>query len=185
MEKYIFYSVIGRHAGETVAEILERKQDEVTAAGFSLWSAQIDAKSMEQLADLTENDIVTVYCKISSKALDPVPNNQVCQAHRMILINGQEKEIPAGIRTTYNRKKSKYQAYVVGNYQFLEEPQIVDFGQYETTLADGSKKSYSERFNLKQFQNTLGVFTPDLKETCSKEIYAKMELVYPFVVTID
>lgn len=98
--------------------------------------------------------------------------------------NGQEKDIPTGIKTTYSNEKAKYQAYISGCYQIFEEAQVLDFGQYETTLADGSKKSYLEQFNFKQFQNTLGVFNPERQESCPKEIHAKMKLVYPFVVTI-
>lgn len=179
--KYIFYSVIGRHAGESVEDILSRKQEEVIIAGLSLWSAAIDGKSIEQVSNLNEGDRVNVLCKLSPKAFDPVKNS--VSAKIMIYPNGEIHEIPDGIVTTYTEGK-KYQAYVVKNYRIFDKAQLFDFGHYETTLKDGSHKSYKERFNLKQFQNTLGRYNEVLDETCKKEIMVVMELTYPFVVNI-
>lgn len=73
---------------------------------------------------------------------------------------------------------------MVKNYQIFDKAQLFDFGRCETTLKDGSHKSYEERFNLKQFPNTLGRYNKALDETCKKEIMVVMELTYQFVVNI-
>lgn len=145
----IFYSIIGKHGGETVDEIISRKQSEIDTCGFSLWSAKIDKKSIEQVWKLSEDDSVTVLCKINNKAKDPVKLDKICRAETMIGPNGN-KTIPAGINTTYTEGKN-HQAYVFKAYEILKDSIIFNFGPYETLCADNTKKSFRDRFRCFQF----------------------------------
>ena len=81
--EYIFYSVVGDHAGETVEQIINRKLEEINRFGYSLWSIKMDRKSLEQVWELPEDGEVVVVAKISSKAKDPVIVNDVCRAQKM------------------------------------------------------------------------------------------------------
>ena len=67
---YLFYSVIGKHAGESIEEIMDRKTKEIQVCGFSLWGAKIDKKSVEQVWRLNENDEVFVLCDYREGAKD-------------------------------------------------------------------------------------------------------------------
>lgn len=179
---YLFYSVIGKHADETVDEIIERKVEEIQKCGFGLWSAKIDKKSVEQVWQLNENDEVFVLCKVNKKAKDPVKTDKITTAKKMFGPNG-EMNIPDGIKTTYTEGKN-YQAYVVESYEILDEEIDFDFGPYETLRADNNTQSFSERFRCLQFQNTFGKINCSIEETCKKKIGVIMKLKYPFVVNI-
>lgn len=180
---YLFYSVIGKHAGESVDKIIDRKVKEIQTCGFSLWAAKIDKQSKNQIKLLNENDDVYVLCKITKNAKDPVNSNNIFSAKKMIYPNLEEKTIPNGINTTYSKGK-KYQAYVVESYKILDEKCYFDFGPYETLLANGTLKTFSDRFRCFQFQNTLGKINNSINEVCKKEINIIMKLKYPFVVDI-
>jgi hypothetical protein len=187
MEKYLFYSVIGKHSGETIEEILARKQKEIEVCDFSLWSVHIAPKSREQAWSLDKSDKVVVYCKKSTSAKDPVNGKDICHAKIMTYNNGENKIIiPEGIDTTFTKGKD-YQAYVVRKYEFLEQPTDYDFGKYETILNDDDNTivSFKDRFDCKQFQNTFGKENPLLNQSCKKKIIVKMELTYPFVVCLE
>jgi hypothetical protein len=185
MEKYLFYSVIGKHAGETIEEILARKQKEIELCNYSLWSAKINKKSRELVWSLDEFDKVAVYCKKSDSAKDPVNGKDICHAKIMTYNNGENKIIiPDGIDTTFT-KGIKYQAYVVRKYEFLEQPTKYDFGKYESILDDNTIVSFSKRFKNTRFQNRFGKENPLLNQSCEKEIIVKMELTYPFVVCLE
>lgn len=180
--EYIFYSLIGRHGNKSPNEIIKDKQDEIKACKFSLWSAQIDKKSIEQVWNLDKSDRVIVLCRVSNKAKDPVDKENMYTAITMAGPEG-EKSIPEGIMTTFTKGKN-YQAYVVKKYEILDSPIIFDFGKYNTLLSDNTTKSFKERFRNTRFQNTFGRKDVQLKESCTKEIQVLMELEYPFVVNI-
>lgn len=183
---YIFYSVIGKHAGKTPQQIIIDKQKELELnedGKYSLWSAKIDKKSKEQVWKLSEEDTVYVLCKLNPNAKDPSGDNEIVSAKTMVTPAG-EKPIPNGINTTYTKGKKNYQAYVVKKYEFFDKPQIFDLGGYESLLAKGKIVSFKERFQSTYFQNTFGRKNNLLKDHCEKEISAIMELKYPFVVDI-
>lgn len=180
--KYVFYSVIGRHAGESVSQIINRKQLEIKECGYSLWSVSIDQMSKRLVWGLDNDDRVLVLCKISTNAKDPVIQNKIISAQTMIGPAGINT-IPPGINTTFTQGK-KYQAYVVNKYIILDSPKFFDFGSYESIQANGVVKSFKNRFKCGQFQNTFGRFNDKLNESCEKPIGVIMELRYPFVVDI-
>lgn len=182
---HIFYSVIGNHAGETVEEIIERKENEITECEYSLWSAKIDKKSIEQVWKLDENDKVYVLCKINKAAKDPVKATIVpYYAKKAYGPDKQELTIPDGIKTSFTEGKN-YQAYVVKHYELLESPIAFDFGKYESLLANNLHMSFKNRFKCNQFQNTYGHLNKQLEEREEKEIKLIMELKYPFVVNLE
>ena len=183
---HIFYSVIGKHAGEQVEEIIERKQKEIARCKYSLWSAKIDKKSIEQVWNLNKKDKVYVLCRINGKAKDPVKTTTVpYYAKKAYGPDKQELIIPDGIRTSFTEGK-KYQAYVVDKYELLKQPVKFDFGKYESLLADNTHRSFKDRFKCSQFQNTYGCVNEQLKESYDeKEIGLIMELKYPFVVNLE
>ncbi len=180
----IFYSVIGNHAGESPRQIISRKQREVNDCGYGLWSAKIDAKSVEQVWKLEKDDEVIVLCRVKYDARDPVRyNDKPYRAQKMCGPEG-EKQIPMGITTTFT-KGANYQAYVVDEYIILDRPEMFDFSCYDTTLADNSTKSYVARFKCKQFQNAYGKRTrQNSGQSGKKEIGVVMKLKYPFVVNL-
>ena len=180
---YLFYSVIGKHAGESIEEIMDRKTKEIQVCGFSLWGAKIDKKSVEQVWRLNENDEVFVLCKISKNAKDPVNDNEIFSAKKMIGKDG-EMTIPDEINITFAEGKN-YQAYVVESYKVLNENMVFDFGPYETLTKNNITKSFGERFRCKQFQNTFGKLNSSIQEKCEKEINIIMKLKYPFVVNLS
>ncbi len=182
---HIFYSVIGNHAGETVEEIIERKENEIAECKYSLWSAKIDKKSIEQVWKLDENDKVYVLCKINKAAKDPVKATIVpYYAKKAYGPDKQELTIPDGIKTSFTEGKN-YQAYVVKHYELLESPIAFDFGKYESLLANNLHMSFKNRFKCNQFQNTYGHLNKQLEEREEKEIKLIMELKYPFVVNLE
>ncbi len=183
--KYIFYSIIGKHGGETVQDILSRKNDEIKNCGWGLWSAKIEKKSVELVWELNEDDTVEVLCKVNEKAKDPVVIDGT-EAYRAVWFvgpDGKEQIVPEGINTTFTKGKN-YQAYVVDRYEILDQPVSFDFGKYETVQANGIPKSFAERFKCSQFQNTFGRVNEKLSNSCCKDILVKMILKYPFVVNL-
>lgn len=183
--KHVFYSVIGRHAGESVDEIIQRKEEEIERAGFSLWSAKIDKMSIAQIKELDPDEGVWVLCKISATAKDPAAGTSK-RATSMIFPTGEVKEIPDGVNTTYGTNRNSYQAYVVKRYLEVDDPTYeFDFAKYETTKSGGEVESFEHRFNkFSRFQNTYGKYNENLTAPCKKPIQYIMELEYPFVVTI-
>lgn len=200
--EYIFYSVIGRHAGESIEKILSRKLGEINAnpQKISLWAASIDKKSIEQVWRLNSNDEVYVLCKVSETAKDPAGESgeddkndkdgkDKLRANIMIGPKGK-KSIPEWICARVpdekycQEKRKNYQAYVVEEYEIYKSPIIFDFGKYETILRNNQIKSFKERFKSSRFQNTFGRKNKDLTESCAKEIMVIMKLKYPFVVNI-
>lgn len=182
--KHVFYSIIGRHAGENVDEIILRKTQEIEHAGFSLWSAKIDNKSIAQVAEIGENERVWVLCKLSPGAKDPTAGS-ARRANTMIFPNGTEKVIPEAINTTFGVTTKSYQAYVVRRYIKVEgEGFMFDFKKFESTLSTGQKKSFADRFTFTRFQNSYGKRNDELFVECKKPIHYLMELQYPFVVNL-
>ena len=191
--EYLFYSVIGKHASETVSQIINRKQNEVKRCGFSLWSVKIDKKSVEQVWKLKRDEKVVVFCVIKENAKDPVINRTV--AKKMIqpnqTVNYNKKgmcetitmDIPNHICATFTENKN-YQAYVVSEYEILNEPLDFNFGPYESLLSNGKTKSFMERFKFSRFQNTFGKLNPESTDVFCKQIMVKMHLQYPYVVNI-
>ena len=111
--RYLFYSVIGPHGGETVEQILSRKEKEIKDTGYSLWAAKINKESIRRVWGLSKDDMVYVYCHCNLKAKDPAA--QSATATHMIGPNGKEliaDGITATFKETYNEQKP-YQAYVV------------------------------------------------------------------------
>lgn len=186
---HIFYSVIGKHAGEQVEEIIKRKQKEIEGCKYSLWAAKIDKKSIQQVWSLNKDDKVYVLCSIRRNAKDPVIKTEVPyyakKAYGPAPSELQELIIPQSIRTSFT-KGSNYQAYVVEKYELLPRPIKFDFGKYESLLRDNTHKSFKQRFDgFNRFQNTYGCINEQLEESHSKEIELIMELKYPFVVNLE
>lgn len=181
--RYLFYSVIGPHGGETVEQILSRKEKEIKDTGYSLWAAKINKESIRRVWGLSKDDTVYVYCHCNLKAKDPAA--QSATATHMIGPNGKEliaDGITATFKKTYNEQKP-YQAYVVRRYHTLPETLKFDFEHYESFTRKG-EVSFGERFRLKQFQNTFGQYNEDISCHEEKDIHVIMELQYPFVVSI-
>ena len=179
----IFYSVVGKHGGETVEEIISRKQKEVELCGYSLWSAHIDQKSVEQVWALSKDDEVYVLCKINKDAKDPVRQGDSPYYATTQFGPKGEEDIPKDIKTSFTEGK-KYQAYVVEEYEMLDASIEFDFGKYETMLANGNFASFAERFKFSKFQNTYGKKNVTIDAECSKTIGLIMKLKYPFVVEL-
>jgi len=106
----IFYSIVGKHGGETVEEIINRKQKEVELCGYSLWSARIDKKSVEQVWSLSDSDEVYVLCKINKNAKDPVKQGDVPYYAELHFgpgdIDGGGQAIPEGVKTSFTKGKN-------------------------------------------------------------------------------
>lgn len=185
--EHAFYSIIGKHAHESVEDIISRKNDEIQTAGFSLWSVQIDKKSIEQVWELPEDADVYVLCSVGRNAKDPAEKSDIRLAETMIGPESfGEQSVPEGIKTTYSsEKKNGYQAYVVGEYYDLSnKPETMDLGCFESTLSHGEKRNFKERFSNTRFQNVYGKLTPQIETECTKKISMVFRLKYPFVVEI-
>lgn len=184
---YLFYSIIGPHAGESVESILTRKQKEIDKKrGIGLWAAKIDKNSKNLVQELKKTDRVFVLCKINKNAKDPTKEEK--RAQKMITTDGNIN-IPPTIKATYG-KGDKYQAYVYKEIQILDEVICFDFKKFESELGQKSPKgpitkSFKERFKSTYFQNTFGRRNNSLCEPCKKPIHVIMELGYPFVVDIE
>ncbi|KRM52284.1 hypothetical protein FC64_GL000709 [Ligilactobacillus araffinosus DSM 20653] len=179
----IFYSVIGQHDKEDVKTILSRKLDEIEKAGYSLWAAKIDKKSIEQVWNLKPTDKVYVVCSIKPKAKDPGKgyDNNIAKYY----------ESPKGVFniddnviSTFSSKRKTYQAYYVNKYIMLPEEKKMNIGPYKTLLANGQVKTFKERFKCTQFQNTYGKIDDSCNDEFYKEVGLVMELKYPFVVEL-
>ena len=183
--EHVFYSIIGNHAGETPNNIINRKKEEIDRCGYSLWSAKIDKKSVEQVWKLTPDNNVIVLCKTNDRARDPVKASNVPYfAQYMLGPNNKSQVIPNGIKASFTKGKN-YQAYVVSKYTILEDEEMFDFSNYNTILADNTEKPFAERFKCRQFQNTYGKKLKRKKiGSCTKQIKVIMTLKYPFVVNL-
>ena len=182
----IFYSIIGNHAGETPEEIVMRKQKEIEACGYSLWSAQIDKKSVEQVWGLKPGDEVVVLCKINRRVKDPVNiTNMPYYAKQASGPNDDMISIPKDIKTSFTKGKN-YQAYVVSKYIILDDEKMFDFSKYNSLLSNGTIKSFTQRFSEEtRFQNRYGKKTEKTESAvCEKPIKVIMVLKYPFVVNL-
>jgi len=68
-----FWHPFGPHGGESVVEILARKQREINANGWTLWSFQprLMLKDWMREIRLARPDTVAVFCSDSRSAKDP------------------------------------------------------------------------------------------------------------------
>ena len=181
----IFYSIIGNHAGETPEEIVMRKQKEIEACGYSLWSAQIDKKSVEQVWDLHPDAEVIVLCKINRRAQDPVSIKDAPYYAKQYIGPDDVITIPKDIKTSFTKGKN-YQAYVVSRYIILDNEKMFDFSKYNSLLSNGAIKSFTQRFSEEtRFQNRYGKKVEKTESAvCEKPIKVIMVLKYPFVVNL-
>lgn len=182
LNKHIFFSLVGAHGKEQVDQIIERKNEEIKRAGYSLWSARIDKKSKELVRVLPEKEIVWVMCKINPLAKDPV-TDEMSVAKKMLGPRGEER-INDFVNTTFSTGKN-YQAYVVEEYLDLrKDPLNFNLANYISTEASGREVPFIERFKFSRFQNVYGFLNRDLNLELYKEISFVMKLKYPFVVDI-
>ena len=181
MYENLFYSIVGCHAGENIKEIIERKQKEILASGISLWSAKIDKMSKKIVWQLSESAEVTVLCKFSKSAKDPVVGNPYFA--RKYVYAKSEVNVPSGVFCSFEKGRD-YQAYVIKEYEVLESPMSFDFGKYDSQNSKGEVVPFADRFKTTYFQNVYGKRNGSSLAVCEKEISLIMKLQYPFVVDV-
>lgn len=184
----IFITKIGKHAGESIENILQNKIQEIAECNFSLWAANIKSTSLEALWALPPNSKVYVLGSISKGAIDPSDkdNGKYLTADIIIKRDGTEEKIPKGIVCTFPLGHNYYYAYKVKKYIINESEVEYDLGQYETLVKEKGRKivklfsDYTRRG-----QDQFGHLNPNLLDDAKKYTYqVLMELAYPFVEKI-
>ena len=81
-----FWHPFGPHGGESVVEILARKQREINANGWTLWSFQPRLMLTDWMREirLTRPDTVAVFCSDSRSAKDPPGVPVPCIRYRFV-----------------------------------------------------------------------------------------------------
>lgn len=186
---HVFYSIVGAHGNEKHQEIIARKKKEISKAGFSLWAARIDQKSIEQVRNLSAKDKVYVLCKISEHAKEPRGTSKEAgflqpEVARSYSYDENERIVPDGIKASF-QQTSSYQAYFVSAYyDFSACPFSFDFANFVATDRHGISKTFDERLKSSWFQNVYGSKTDKPGTTATRDISLVMELTYPFVVQL-
>src|SRR3989344_4329172 len=104
-KKYLLFSVIGSHAGESEQEIFNRKKREILNADKSFWliksfkSKTEDIQNFCRLASEEGEDIFCIFLEASQKGgAQPTKTNSV--AYQFSSNNIHWSDIPKGIRVT-------------------------------------------------------------------------------------
>lgn len=186
--KYVIYSRVSPHKGESVESILERKPKEIVEAGYSLWSVRFRSwwllEELLRSGELGEDDEIIVYAQIHQHTDD----SQSIRASQYIDYLGNRMLIPKEIDSKFGGE-TKY-AYLVKSYQIFDQKLGVDFGQYIVTYKDGQVSSETikeaiDRYSGRPFQNFLAILDESIEETFDYQIDVKITLKYPFVVELE
>lgn len=102
-----FWHPFGPHGGETAMEILERKQQEIDAVGWTLWSFQFRRTQQAWYQEImrTKPRKVLVFCSEGKGAKDPVGEIQPCRRYRTV-DNEADAAIPNAIQIPHPMGKS-------------------------------------------------------------------------------
>jgi len=177
---YIFYHVIGFHMNESPKQIMERKVNDLKNNPYSLWTAKIDKNSIDMVRQLSENDEIYVLCRINESAKSP--EGDECTAVK-ITWDDEEEIISSNISPVTYPEGKKYQAYVVAEYQILDNPMLYDFSGY---LSPNGKTFKVRMDEFTRFQNCFGKLDENILEDSKiKDISVIMKLKYPFVVDVE
>ncbi len=140
-KKYILFSVVGFHAGESEAEIFDRKKGEVIDAGKSFWlikSFKAKTGDIQRFCKYALNDGEDVFCiflEASQKGgAQPTKTNSV--ASQFSSDNIHWLDIPKGIKVTGKIDK-RTTALVLESLEMNNEKDIeIDLWNYSDFLDD-------------------------------------------------
>lgn len=129
-----FWHPFGPHAGEKAEEIIERKRDEISKNGWTLWSFQF-RKSLELWSQEIKNvnpEQVLVFCSAGKGSKDPKSEPKYCNYY-LPLGETVHRRIPLEIKVPHPiGKKIKVSAFIVKNILYPVD--------YETTLIEWLRK---------------------------------------------
>ena len=184
MDKF-FYTIVGAHGMENIEEILDKMDRQIKECGFTLWAASIPTNDIKKVWDSDLSQEILVMGRISLTAKDPSEKCGKKTASYMYTPTGKEK-IPNEIKTTFQKSRDKYQAYVVKEIEKLDEIEIINLGEFEVEKKDGKKSSVSNNYSgFPWFQNRLFIKNDNPIDGYKAEFLIRMKLQYPYVVEIE
>jgi hypothetical protein len=128
-----FWHPFGPHGLETPEQILERKQGEIRANGWTLWSFQYRTPSSLEawsraLRTASPSAVPVVYCSNSGRAVDPAKagvsvRTTECRSYQL---TGEDewRTLPAGVRVPhpFRRARRMASAFIVQRITYPVEP---------------------------------------------------------------
>lgn len=117
-----FWHPFGPHAGETVEQILQRKQQEITKNGWTLWSFQYRTRAtleswFREIQNHKPNRVV-VFCSDGKGAISPSSKTHYC-THYTPIDTLESKRIPLPIHVPHPMGSAgKATAFIVKNILF-------------------------------------------------------------------
>ena len=110
-----FWHPFGPHGGETVEQILERKNREITANGWTLWSFQIKRilEVWQQQIRMAEPKAVFTFCSEGKGASDPAGKVIHCSRYRFVG-RSEWRPMPEAVQVPHPiGRKTEASAFVV------------------------------------------------------------------------
>ena len=181
-KKYVLFSIVGSHAGESETEIFARKKEEIVNANKSFWlikSFKAKTKDIQKFCEHAHNDNEEVFCiflEASQKGgTQPTKTSSVASEFSSDSI--QWINIPKSIRVTGKIDK-KTTALVLDNLEIINKEVVIDLWNYSNFFND-----------LEPIKFTLGASTICAVKQYNKgmksryrKIIAVGKLVKPFAV---
>lgn len=126
----LFISVIGPHAGESVSQILERKQNDIAKADESFWIAKVAKKDMER--SKTENPAYVLLVESSSKGRGAGATKKTVKATEFSKDGINWRRINKSISDVTGNINSGTTAYRFDKCEILDSDQTINLKDYET-----------------------------------------------------
>ncbi len=182
-KKYVLFSVVGSHAGESQAEIFDRKKREIINAGKSFWlikSFKAKTRDIQNLCRIASKDGEDIFCIFieASQKFGAQPTKTSSVASQFSSDNVHWLDIPNRIRITGKIDKMAT-ALVLDSLKIDDEEKIkIDLWNYSDFLND------LEPIRFMQGASTICAIekhNEGMKSRCRK-IIALGKLVKPFAV---
>ena len=103
----VVFSIVGKHAGEDIADIFKRKQGDIAAVGKTFWMVSIDREVAQKINELiAEGETQVLFLESSGKARPAVAEDK---AAGYIGIDGLKNNFPQELSpVTGNINRSAY-----------------------------------------------------------------------------
>lgn len=189
---YYFFTKIGMHAGDSIHDILNRKEADVQEHGYCLWSGRLPMVKRNDLKEALESQSeVYVLCVAtnSTATTNDSARDKVIHAKSYKNFDGSEVDLSEGPSSTYTRnaesgRTANNKAFVIT--EIVETSFQVNMGDFEYIYSD-PKKPNGDATKALGAQNSNGVirYLPsEAAEGKTYEVVSIFKLKKPYVAEL-
>lgn len=178
--EYVFFSIVGSHAGEEIQNILERKENDIRNAGESFWVAKTTKKDREAIKNIPKGTSLSlVLIESANKGKAAQPTKIAKKAKEFSTEDEYWQPLPPHISAVTGNINNGATAFYCDKYE--KGGQVVDLNDYV--------KFNGEPIRFNQFTPTIlaksakGKKTNALKSS-KRKVVAILRLKSPCIVHI-